>query len=201
MLFRSTVYASRRSSKSSSVGGPCSVSAMASPTVVITASSTVDAVGASASVAVTATLLKVCDQDGPVSGRVLGIVPPEASDRIRMAEASGRPCRAWFVDHIPAAESSDGSFQMVLSVWCSSLTTAAGGWRDLTLEELRETVRRAARADGQASAGRAGAWPPAAKPSRAPSRPDSPDKGLTPGQMDRIKDAVRRKLRGEGEEP
>lgn len=143
----------------------------------------------------TPTLLKVCDQEGAASARVLGVIPPEASDRIRASEASGRPCRAWFVDHVPAEDSSDGSFQMVLSVWCSSLTAASGGWRDLTLEELRETVRRAARHDlPPASAGRL------AQSSAAPSgtRPDGSDPGLTPGQLDRIKDAVRRKLGGDG---
>ena len=68
------------------------------------------------------------------------MIPSEWSQRIVAAESSGRKCRAWFVGGLPFEKSLDGSFRMVLTVWCSSLTSRTG-WRDLSVDELLAAAR------------------------------------------------------------
>lgn len=84
-------------------------------------------------------LLKVTDSNDPDTARVLGVVMAEWSDRIAAAEASGRQCRAWYVGELAHGKSFDGTFRILLTVWCS--TSSQTGWREIGVEELLRTAR------------------------------------------------------------
>ena len=87
----------------------------------------------------TGDLFKISDS-ADESARVLGMVPGEWSSRIAEVEASGRQCRAWFVGELPFEKSPDGSYRIVVTVWCSSLNSRTG-WRDLSADELLQAAR------------------------------------------------------------
>ncbi|WP_159082577.1 hypothetical protein [Paragemmobacter aquarius] len=84
-------------------------------------------------------LLKVTDSNDPNTARVLGVVFAEWSDRIVAAETSGRQCRAWYVGELPLEKSVDGTYRILLTVWCS--TSGQTGWREIGVEELLRTAR------------------------------------------------------------
>lgn len=165
-------------------------------------------------------LFKVSDGPNPDEARVLGVVPGEWSDRIAAAIASGRQCRAWYVGELPFEKSPDGSYRMLLTVWCSS--SSRSGWREIGIDELVRTARvqdepmprpEAPRSPvfnsrihdrvpqrpplaiteavqrSNAKTGHSGtpAEPPARHPTASPT-------GLSAQQVDRIKEAVRKKL-------
>lgn len=87
----------------------------------------------------TGDLFKISDS-ADESARVLGMVPGEWSSRIAEVEASGRQCRAWFVGELPFEKSADGSYRIVVTVWCSSLNSRTA-WRDLSADELLHAAR------------------------------------------------------------
>lgn len=153
----------------------------------------------------TAELLKVTDNPDPDCARVLGVVPGEWSRRINTAEASGRPCRAWFVGELPSEKTHDGSIRLVLTVWCSSRSSGAND-RDPSVDELLQGSRlpdvpwpehlpsgnpfRKSRLHQEPSA-----LPPRTTgPARAVENTQHPASGLAESQLERIRAAVRKKL-------
>lgn len=156
-------------------------------------------------------LFKVSDSPVADEARVLGVVPGEWSDRIAAAIASGRQCRAWYVGELPFEKSPDGSYRMLLTVWCSS--SSRSGWREIGIEELVRTARVQDEPMPRPEAPRsplfksrihdhAPARPPLAIPEvaqRGTAKASHPGTsashtGLSAQQVDRIKEAVRKKL-------
>lgn len=161
-------------------------------------------------------MFKVSDGPNADDARVLGVVAGEWADRISAAIGSGRQCRAWYVGELPQEKSPDGSFRMLLTVWCSS--SSRSGWREIAVEELVRTARVQDEPMPRAEAPRAPAFKSRIHdrvPARAPltiaeaahrvtGKPvagtgvpvpaSAGPSGLSTQQMDRIKEAVRRKL-------
>lgn len=160
-------------------------------------------------------LFKVTDSLDPDRARVLGVVPGEWSDRIASAEASGRQCRAWYVGELPYEKSADGSYRMLVTVWCSS--SSRSGWREIGVDELMRTARVQDEPMPRPDAPRSPVFrsrihdrvtpraplsiaPGAAKAGASPPRGTTPQTtaqggaGLSSKQVDLIKEAVRRKL-------
>lgn len=84
-------------------------------------------------------LFKVSDGVSPNESRILGVIPAEWSHRIAVATESGRQCRIWYVGTLPQIKSPDGSFRMLLTVWCS--TRHGTKWREIGADELIRTAR------------------------------------------------------------
>ncbi len=176
-------------------------------------------------------MLRVADRPDVEGANVLGVVQREWSARIAAVIASGRQCRAWYVGELPHEKSPDGSFRMVLTVWCSG--SSRSGWRDIGIDELVRTARVddepmpraqtlqpavapsfASRIHDKVQPRAAQAIAEAVEPPRgaALAKPPRPNATVTPAslratvgrqlmsgglsveQLDRIKDAVRRKL-------
>lgn len=167
----------------------------------------------------TEALLKVSDSADADVARVLGVLSADWSDRILSTEATGRKCRAWFVGNLPNGVSEDGSYRIVLTVWCASLGGRAE-WRELSVDELLAPAREGGERAGtppQSPFGRsrlndAGLRQTAASGATRPPAPPVPAKapaagtaagqdrsGLRKDQIDLIRAAVQRKFPPKGD--
>lgn len=150
-------------------------------------------------------LMKVSAHTNAEGAFLLGILPREWSARIQATEASGRQCRAWFVEDLPPERSPDGTFRAVLTIWCSSRSSQPG-WRNLSVDELLSAARAAPDVeppmrvmDSPFRKSRLFELPIAQEPGRhvlPAQRTVAPKdaQGLSSAQLDLIRDAVRRRL-------